>query len=239
MPKSSKPRLRDVASSEASDSSPIVPGGDALGDNAYQRVRDAIAEGKLKPGQRLVENQLAEWLSVSRTPVREAIYRLQAEGLLTQSARQGLIVTRLDYQSVVELYEMRKVLEGTAARSAAAQATEPEIDLLEDIIEMERSLPPDDPESAAHVNRKFHQALHHSAHNRYLLDSLRALDNAMILLGNTTLSFQGRRDEAIAEHERIVAAIRAGDKDAAYKAAEAHIGAAQRKRLNMLMRERD
>ncbi len=219
--------------------SPPESRSDALGAGAHQRIREAIASGVFKPGQRITETQLAEWLSISRTPVREAVQRLLTQGLLTQTAGQGLTVTKLDYQAIVELYAMREVLESAAARSAASQATEPEIDLLEDIVGMERAVPADAPEDAAHYNRQFHQALGRAAHNRYLLASQSALEDALVLLGNTTLGFEGRHAEAVEEHERIVAAIRNRDADAAAQAIASHIRAAQRKRLKMLMSARE
>ncbi|WP_413205787.1 GntR family transcriptional regulator [Rhodospirillum sp. A1_3_36] len=148
-------------------------------------------------------------------------------------------MTKLDYQAIVELYAMREVLESAAARSAASQATEPEIEILEDIVEMERSVSPDAPEDASHYNRQFHQALGRAAHNRYLLASQAALEDAMVLLGNTTLAIEGRHAEAVEEHTRIVAAIRNRDPETAAQTIAAHIRAAQRKRLKMLMSARE
>jgi DNA-binding GntR family transcriptional regulator len=212
---------------------------DGLGASAHQRIREAIATGIFKPGQRITETQLAEWLSISRTPVREAVQRLLTQGLLSQSAGQGLTVTKLDYQAIVELYAMREVLESAAARSAAMQATEPEIEILEDILEMERKVVPGVPADAAHYNRQFHQALGRAAHNRYLLASQGALEDAMALLGNTTLAMDGRHAEAVEEHARIVAAIRERKPEAAAQAISDHIRAAQRKRLKMLLSARE
>ena len=166
---------------------------DALGGNAYQRIRGAIGSGVFPPGQRVTETQLAHWMSVSRTPIREAVQKLEAEGLLVHSPRQGLIVRQLDYQEVVELYAMREVLESTAASLAAQQATEPEVEILGDIVDMEAQADPEDSALAANYNRVFHETLHQSAHNRYLIESIRALDNSMILLGGTTLAISGRR----------------------------------------------
>lgn len=231
-------RGRKAATEGAADEAAPAARGDALAESAYHRIRAAIGEGVFKPGQRVTESNLAEWLEVSRTPVREAIQRLEAEGLFTHSPRQGLIVRRLEYQEVVELYAMREVLEATAARLAAQQATEPEIDILTDIHEMERKVEPEDYAGAAHFNRVFHEAMHDAAHNRYLIDSLRALDNSMILLENTTLSLPGRRAEALDEHRAIIEAIRARDIEGAASATAAHIRTAQRKRLNMILQTR-
>ena len=211
---------------------------DVLAENCYLRIRAAIAEGELEPGQRITESFLADWLDVSRTPVREAIQRLELDRLIAHSPRQGLSVRRLDYQEVVELYAMREVLESTGARLAAQQATEPEIEILEDIHRMERDVQPGDHAAAKRLNQLFHDTIHDSAHNRYLIDSLRGLNSAMILLENTTLAMEGRHAEALDEHTAILAAIRARDATEAAAAAARHIRHAQRKRLNMIVRAR-
>lgn len=210
---------------------------DPLGGSTYDRIRAAISSGHLKPGERVTEAGLAKWLSVSRTPVREAIFRLESEGLLTRLPRQGLTVRQLNYQEVVELYAMREVLEGTAARFAASHASEAEIDTLADIVASERASPPPDPKQAAQLNKQFHSVIYRAAHNRYLLESLRALGDAMTLLGSTTLALPGRHSEALDEHDAIVAAIRARDADAAEAAARAHIKAAKRNRIRIILQE--
>jgi len=129
------------------------------GERAYQKLLAAIQSGALKPGARLRENELAAWLSSSRTPVREALSRLQAEGLVMQEPRRGMIVTQLDHGMVAELYLMREVLEGTAARLAARHASEVEISLLREIAERDRN-GGDDPVRAAKNNRLFHETLY-------------------------------------------------------------------------------
>jgi len=208
---------------------------DPLGGSAYEQIRDAIRNGRLKPGDRVTESEIANWLKMSRTPVREAVFRLETEGLLTRQSRQGLTVAKLDYQAVIELYAMREVLEGTAAHSAALHASQPEVEALREMLEIERSIGEDDPTKAADANRRFHQIIYHAAHNRYLLKSLNALSNAMILLGHTTLAMPGRHATALEEHEALVEAIAARDAEAAQAAARNHIRAAQRHRVLMIL----
>ena len=87
--------------------------------DAYSLILDAIDRGRYPPGARLVETELAERFGVSRTPIREAIRQLEADGVVTHVPRQGACIRTLDYAEVMELYEMRAVLEGTAARLAA------------------------------------------------------------------------------------------------------------------------
>ena len=107
------------------------------GQDAYARIRAAIRDGTLPPGLRLTETDLASRFGVSRTPVRQAIARLEAEGLLTHEPRRGLAVTRPDHAQVIELYVMREILEGAAARLAAQHATETELAALEELVAAE------------------------------------------------------------------------------------------------------
>lgn len=211
-----------------SDSSPDA--GRSLADQAYDRFREGLRSGIFKPGQRLLEAELADHLGMSRTPVREAIRRLQSEGLVAHLPARGLCVAAYDPGQVDELYVMREALEGTAARLAAQHAGRPEILLLQRMVEEEAGL---SGEAAAEHNRRFHRALHQAAHNRYLLRALSALSDALLLLGPTTLDLPGRAAEARAEHARIVEAIAARDGDAAEAAARAHIAAAHAARLAM------
>src|SRR5438445_2562576 len=96
----------------------------------YESLRDAISDGRIAGGERVREEEVARNLGVSRTPVREALQRLHERGLLVLGAGRGLVVAGLSQQQVVELYSMREILEGSAARFAAAHAATPEIAML-------------------------------------------------------------------------------------------------------------
>ena len=206
--------------------------GVSRGDQAYQFIVDGIQSGRLAPGTRLREIELAELTGLSRTPVREALSRLQLEGLVTLDAARGLIVTELDYSMTSELYAMREVLEGTAARLAARHASDVEIDFLREITTRDALL--SSAESLASNNRLFHETLYRCAHNRYLVKTLNTLQESMALLGRTTLASPGRADTSRIEHEAIVEALSRRDPDAAERAARAHIVAAYRIRLEQL-----
>src|SRR4051812_25911431 len=86
----------------------------SLSTTAYAKIREAIQKGIYSSGNRVLEDELARQMNMSRTPVREALHRLEAEGLLVHEAHRGIVVARLDYQMIMELYSMRDVLEGTA-----------------------------------------------------------------------------------------------------------------------------
>ena len=203
------------------------------GQDAYARVREAIRDGTLPPGVRLTETDLAHRFGVSRTPIRQAIARLEAEGLLTHEPRRGLSVSRPDHSQIVELYVMREILEGAAARLAAQHASETEIAAMEELVAGEPAVFADAPKLAA-VNQRLHGLLYLAAHNRYLLRSLEQLSATMALLPSL-LTFGGRARQAHEEHLALLAALRARDGAAAEEAAKAHSRAAQRQRLAWLI----
>lgn len=206
------------------------------GSSTYTRLLDEIREGQLLPGDRLRETELAERLNVSRTGVREAIRQLEADGLVAHVPRQGATVRSLDYAEVMELYEMRAVLEGTAARLAARAASDVELDELGALNDQlaEAGTGPE----ATRINRIFHATLLDAAKNRFLARSMLSLQKALLILGPSQLLDGQRADEAVSEHRDIMAALQARDGAAAEAQMRAHIEAAQRMRIRAL-RERD
>ncbi len=205
------------------------------GEHAYRRIRAAIQAGDLKPGERLREMDLAESIGLSRTPVREALARLESEGLVIHDASRGIMVAELDYSMVTELYFMREVLEGTAARLTAQHASDVEISILEDLCrQYEAATRSGDEAGLAASNRRFHDTLYRCSHNRYLVNMLTVLHDALSLLGSTTLRNPERAAETLKEHEAVVAAVKNRDPDAADLALRAHIRAAQKVRMQQL-----
>ena len=200
---------------------------------AYQKLLAAIQHGELKPGTRIREVEVAERFGISRTPVRDAIRRLESDGLLIHLPRHGAVIRELDHREVIELYEIREVLEGTAARYAARHASELEIAELEDLNELMLKNG-EDPVKVAEANHLFHQALYRTANNRFLIDALNSLSNSMALLGGTTLQYTNRPDSAYQEHKNIIDNIRSGNADQADADARHHIRSAQRLRIKLL-----
>ena len=191
-------------------------------DYAYAVLRSAIVEGRFPPSRRMRETELAAWLGVSRTPTRQALSRLELEGLLHVKPRIGLVVSSLDDTAMAELYEMRSAMEGTAAAMAARHASARDLAGLVELVEREVKLPAD-PQVRYRHNLAFHQAIYAAAHNRFLIKGLQALNDAIALLGPTTMAAEGRLDEAAEEHRAIVEAIRSGDAEAADRRAREHV----------------
>ena len=197
--------------------------------DAYDMILEAIDLGVYRPGDRLVESELAERFGVSRTPVREALQRLETQSLLSRDGR-SLIVASLDHSQLAELYVVRSELEGLAARLAARHAAQEEIAVLEAMIEADHAIV-DDPTALKQSNRRFHRQIHRASHNRYLYQQLDLVYRSMALMATTSLAATGRGAQALDEHAAIVAAIRARDEDAAYEALKSHISFAFVQRL--------
>lgn len=221
---------------ENEENSPVGSG--PQGEAVYQKLLEEIRSGKLFPGSRLREIELADRLGVSRTPVREAIRLLEGDGLITHLPRQGATVRRLDYAEVMELYEMRAVLEGTAARLAARTASPVEIEELERLNAALEAA--ETAAEAARLNRAFHATLLDAAKNRFLSRAMGGLERALMILGPTTLSDEDRARDARAEHQSILHALNNNEGEAAEAAMRAHIAASQRLRIRTLSeRKRD
>ena len=204
-----------------------------LGEAVFRSLRQALRAGIYRPGDRLREQEVAERLQVSRTPVREALGRLAMRGLVEPGGSRGMIVRSLSTAEVLELYAMRELLEGAAARLAAQHASRPEIDALEEL-EGEFEQHSTDPAEMAKLNLALHETITRAARNRYLDGALQELQDAIALLGVTTFSVAGRPMSAADEHRTIIAAIAERDPDKAEQAARAHIREALRFRLKLL-----
>lgn len=199
-------------------------------ERAYDALIRAIKSGEILPGDRIREEEVATDLGLSRTPVREALRRLEADGIIEHRPRSGAIIRELSHTEVVELYEMRVVLERTAAGLAAQHGVTAEFDMLQslnDQISAENS----NLRAAAETNRRFHQVLYKAGRNRFLLEAARALDNSLLLLGRTTLTDEDRIDRVVKQHQDIIDALRKRDTSAASEAAETHLQASLHARI--------
>jgi DNA-binding GntR family transcriptional regulator len=203
------------------------------GEVAYARLLAAIRGGDFQPGDRLRETDVAERLSLSRTPVREALRRLEADCIVEHRPRLGAVIRQLSHTELVQLYEMRAVLERTAAEMAAKHASPAEIDALADLNQM---IAASAPSEAAALNQDFHKGIYLATRNRFLLDAARALNNSLMLLGPTTLGDAERIKVVSSQHQDIIDAIAKGDAATAGAASEAHLQTSLRHRLKVLRR---
>jgi len=206
--------------------------GEVLGDYAYRVLRESIRAGLFEPGDYLREADVANWLEISRTPVREAFHRIVSEGLLVIGSWNGAMVAQLDAQQLVDLYAVRALLEGAAAGLAAEHASRIEIKNLFAIADREMAAK-NDPEALV-INSELHQAIYNAAHNRYLLQSLNTVVDTLGLLRHSTFVLPGSIELAHKEHLGILRAIQDGDSKRAEELASAHVNNALELRLQLL-----
>ncbi|MGY4719367.1 GntR family transcriptional regulator [Naumannella huperziae] len=200
----------------------------------YEDIREAILAGGLAPGRSLSENALAAQFGTSRTPVREALHRLEAE-MLVERAGRSFRVRATSPEEILDIYEVRITLEGAAARGAAERSTELDRARLRVAADDMRAAT-DDPRERARLNRVFHEAIWAASHNPTLIDLLHRLNVHLIRYPTTTLEVPERWVAVLDEHERLLEAIDAGDTDRAKTLAEAHIVSAREVRLWMMTR---
>lgn len=207
----------------------------AAADAAYATLRDAILRGHLRPGDRLAEVQLAREFGVSRTPIREAIFRLEAEHFATRVVRRGLVVRTISEEQVLEVYTVRAAFDLLAARLAAEHATVPDRARLHWLNEQIQVAA--DRAERAHMielNIQFHEALAEAAHNGMLLHFVREIHHWVRRYEEATFSVPARAVVNIAEHRAMIEAIDRGDSDAAGRLAAEHMSSARQARIAML-----
>ncbi|CAN5222753.1 GntR family transcriptional regulator [soil metagenome] len=202
-------------------------------EDAYSFLYDGIRSRRFASGVRLVEEEIAQLLKVSRTPVREALHRLASRGLVEARQGRGFFVATLDRRQIFELYAFREVIEGAAARFAAQYATPPEIESLYRINE-QLLLSSDDVDALHAINRRFHQAVNDASHNQYLIYALNELHDAFALMRETTLSVPGRAAAAFEEHLALIKALERRQGDVAEGLLKDHVRKAQQIRLTMV-----
>lgn len=197
--------------------------------DAYELILEAIDVGLYVPGDRLVESELAARFGVSRTPIREALQRLETQSLLTRDGR-SLVVASLNHSQMADLYVVRGELEGLAARLAARHATDEEVRVLRAMLAEDNALV-DNPHAMAQANKRFHKQIHLASHNRYLVQQLDLVHRTMALMATTSLAAEGRAADALSEHAAIVEAIARGDGEGASAAIKLHLSTAYETRL--------
>ncbi len=206
------------------------------GDSIYATLRQDILAGAFEPGTPLRESAVAQRFGVSRTPVRAALSRLEHERILERGQR-GLSVAAISTAEVLQVYDLRILLEGEAAAQAAESRGEADLFELERLLVRDRRLV--DPVDSLRVatNLEFHTAIWVASHNAVLQDLLQRLSIHFIRTPHSTLS-GSRWGEALAEHEQIVSAITDRDAELARTIAGAHMRTAREVRLNLLRAQR-
>ena len=198
----------------------------SIADQIFEQLEREILAGKYERGEALSEAGLARELGVSRTPVREAIRRLEQEDFLEESSR-GILVVGITRDDMMDMYEIRQRIEGLAARRAAERAGDETLQAMKETLELQRFYCEKDGENSAEQIRKldseFHRLLYYAADSRSYYNTLCSLHKRMTKFRKASVSKKSRALQALEEHETIYAALQAHDPDAAETAALHHV----------------
>lgn len=211
-----------------------------LRDVVFNTLREAIIKGNLKPGERLMEVQLAEEMGVSRTPVREAIRKLELEGLVVMVPRKGAYVAGLSLKDAADLFEVRISLEGLAAALSAERITEEELKSMEKILEeITEAAEREDAETVMKKDVEFHQILFSTTRNSRLAQIINGLKEQIDRFRIQSFRNPERMKAINKEHAKIINAIRNGDSELAEKLAREHIEKVESNVMNVLRKQLD
>ncbi len=189
-----------------------------------ESLREAIRSGVLKPGERIMEIQLAEELGVSRTPVREAIRKLELEGYVVMMPRRGTYVASMSIRDINEIFEIRTALESLSNGLAADHITDDELEHLQRLLVIIGGyIKEGNIEKIVETDIEFHDLLYHAARNERLVGIISNLRDQLTRFRTLSMSYPGRLEETLEEHRLIVDAIASGDRKAASRAAERHM----------------
>ena len=199
----------------------------SLEESVFFTLKDEILSGKLKRGETLTENALSTRLGVSRTPIRGARHRLSEEGLVSISPNRGAVVIGIGREELIDIYKIRMRLEGLASAEATKKITPDDIKKLRDIVELsDFYIAKQDAEHLKELDSEFHSIIYSASGNRLLCKILSDLHRNIHFYRKRSLTVADRLEKSVAEHKEILAAIEAGDSDAADRLTSAHIEAA-------------
>lgn len=195
-----------------------------LRDVVFQTLRQAILRGELKPGERLMEIHLAQKLGVSRTPVREAIRKLELEGLVLMIPRKGAVVAEITISDLEDVLEVRMALEELAMKHACRRITKEQLDGLEQLAAVfSESLNGDDVGACAQADMLFHDAIYEATGNNRLIQILNNLREQMYRYRMEYLKDRHSHAQLLKEHEEILNALKCHDEKSALEWISRHI----------------
>lgn len=209
-----------------------------LRDVVFENIRSAILEGTLKPGERLMEIKLAQQLGVSRTPIREAIRKLELEGLVIMLPRRGAFVADMNKKDLIELLEVRTGLEGLAAYFAAGRISEDGVEKLENnIMELEKAVGDNDVTAMLKIDEAFHNIIFEGSGNDRLKAMMNSLWETVYRFRLKYMSDYSSAVNIVDEHKKILDAIKKGKATLAERLAKEHIEKAEQFMIEVLMQD--
>lgn len=203
-----------------------------------EAIRDAIINGTLKPRERLMEIQLAEELGVSRTPIREALRKLELEGFIVMIPRKGAFVADMTFKDIADIFEIRAALEGLAAGLAAERITDEELEKMErHLVEKADAIARGDMERLVEVDTEFHESIYKASRNDRLQGIINNLREQIQRFRATSLAYPGRMKQSLDEHRAIVEAIHARDAALARQVTQEHIENAEQSMIESIKKD--
>jgi len=208
-----------------------------LRDKIASSIRDSIIEGKIKPGERLMEPEVAKTLGVSRTPLREAFLQLESEGFVKVFPRKGALVTETSLKDAEETYLIKGALEGIAAKLSAVNITDPEINILIGLnnhMEKIAQSHEKDYKLFLEINARFHQKIYNASGNEKLIKTINLLRNQTLRYNFIFLSLLSHLDESVEEHYSIIDALKNHNADEAERLIKNHSETARQALCNYM-----
>jgi DNA-binding GntR family transcriptional regulator len=196
----------------------------SLKDQAYLAIKRAILSLKLEPGEALVESELAQQLGISKTPVRTALHELEREGLVTKVLYKGTYVTQVTLRDIQEIFQLRAVLEGLAARLAAPAFDETELAQAREVLRlMEAALNMQEKDLASQYGKQFHDLILQEADNHRLQLIVHNLDDHLQRFRLLSDQISGRLQKSLTEHKGVLEALEQRDPDLAEQRIKEHL----------------
>ena len=206
----------------------------------FETLREAIIQGRLRPSERMMEIQLAEEMGVSRTPVREAIRKLELEGFVVMVPRKGAFVAGISIKDIVNVFEVRAAMEALAAGLAAERITSEEMEELErSLVQINEVSSRDNIDDIVALDSSFHDIIYRASRNERLIQIVTHLQEQIHRFRTASLSQPGRTKWALGEHKKIVEAISDRNVELAQSLAREHIENAEQSMLNALGEEKE
>ena len=206
----------------------------SLTDQVTALIKETILKGEFKPGARLNEIQLSEFLAISRSPVREAIQRLSMEGFVTLVPRKGAFITKLNAKEIEDLFEVREALEMKSAALATQRATGRQLNSISALLDRTESVLKENAYSEYPWNFDLHLQLAKLSQNSFLEKKIHEVNARLLLIRHRSGTESGRAWKAFNEHKEIFECIRRGDQESALSAFRSHLVKAKENILNLL-----
>ncbi|MED1953290.1 GntR family transcriptional regulator [Brevibacillus centrosporus] len=193
-------------------------------ENAYQFIKQKILDGSYKPSQKLTEIELAEIIGASRNTIKKALLKLEQENLVEIEQNKGAYIKSFTLEEIVNYLEIREVLEGLVARTAAKNISDDELKQMKDILEqMDAQLKQNRFDEYSILNKEFHQVIYRASKNQQAVEIVNVIRTQLSRFHFRTILIPGRNQNSFQEHTKIYEALKAHDEEKAQEAVMAHI----------------